>query len=473
MRTLVSLILLLSMAVGAWSTPERPRAPRVVYVESTENIANPERGPYHSTETFASNHTPLERATLLGYRQSEQVTLVLREVVLDSFRRSPISAAYLEAIAADCAVARSAGVKLIMRFVYNQTGVAPNPDEASLSQILAHLDQLRPLLAANSDVIAVVQAGLIGAWGEWYYTSDEFGAPPNPPNYAARASVVERLLATVPATRMIQVRTPSIKQHLFGTPSGAAGALPASMAFDGSSRARVGHHNDCFVASADDFGTYEDPSQEYPYLAAETQYLPMGGETCALSPPRSSWPSAQAEMQLFHWSYLNLDYHQDVLNSWGANLATARLKLGYRFVLQTSTLDATARPGGSLHVQLSLKNVGWASPFNPRPLQLILRSPTTGAVVALPLAADPRRWLPSDQPITVDERVVVPASLPLGDYDLLLALPDPVPALAADPAYAIQLANQNVWEPATGYNRLQATVKVVASTGVYLPFFSR
>ena len=48
----------------------------------------------------------------------------------------------------------------------------------------------------------------------------------------------------------------------------------------------IGHHNDCFLASDTDFGTYVDVTTEYPYLEQDTTYVSMGGETCALNPPR-------------------------------------------------------------------------------------------------------------------------------------------------------------------------------------------
>lgn len=45
----------------------------------------------------------------------------------------------------------------------------------------------------------------------------------------------------------------------------------------------VGIHNDCFLASSTDMGTYEDKSVEYPYLQEDTKYTVVGGQTCAVS----------------------------------------------------------------------------------------------------------------------------------------------------------------------------------------------
>lgn len=445
----------------------------VIYPTTTAGFANPERGFYRHTETFASDHTPLDVATLQHYRQHEQITLALRMVYLDSFISSPISASFLDDIQADLDAARQAGIKLVLRFAYNQNDTSPNPDDPSLSQVLEHLDQLEPIIQVNSDVIAVMQAGFIGAWGEWYYTNDDFGAPPDPPNYTNRGTVLAKIIETLPITRMAQLRTPYYKQNIFDTGSGAGGALPVAAAHSGSDLARVGHHNDCFLASEDDFGTYADLPQDYAYLSAETRYLPMGGETCFPNPPRSAWITASQELALFHWSYLNRDWHPEVLDSWGANLTdTVKLKLGYRLVLQQGTYSYAAHPGGDLAVTFTVKNEGWAAPFNPRQVELILRSTTNGAVHASALSADPRFWLAGNTIYTVSQTISLPVNLPNGDYESLLNLPDPAPALHSRPEYSIRLANSGLWEADTGYNKLLHTV-TVSGFVTYLPVIVR
>jgi hypothetical protein len=49
--------------------------------------------------------------------------------------------------------------------------------------------------------------------------------------------------------------------------------------------ARVGHHNDCFLANKTGMGTYPQDDVELwkDQLAADTRYTPIGGETCRLS----------------------------------------------------------------------------------------------------------------------------------------------------------------------------------------------
>jgi hypothetical protein len=53
----------------------------------------------------------------------------------------------------------------VVRFAYNQDQTSPFAEPIK-ARILAHIEQLKPLLKTNSDVIAVLQQGFIGAWGE-------------------------------------------------------------------------------------------------------------------------------------------------------------------------------------------------------------------------------------------------------------------------------------------------------------------
>ena len=337
---------------------------------------------------------------------------------------------------------------MILRLAYT---ASVSGNDAPLNRVLAHLDQLYPIFQRNSDVINVVQTGMIGAWGEWYYTQN-FGNEGNvsATDWVNRKAVTDKLLSVLPGSRMIQVRTPAIKRTMYGT-----AALTGSQAYNGSANARVGHHNDCFLASATDFGTYQNTAVEYPYLTAETTYLPMGGESCAVNPPRSECATAMTELATFHWSYLNSDYNTDVINGWqaGGCLTEIKRRMGYRFELTSGLFPATAKRGGALALNLTLKNVGLAAPFNARGVELVFRNSSTGAIYRTPISVDPRLWL-AGSTVTLKQTVTVPAGITAGSYSLLLNLPAPESSIANLPAYSIRLANSGVWEPTTGFNKL-------------------
>jgi hypothetical protein len=92
-------------------------------------------------------------------------------------------------------------------------------------------------------------------------------------------------------------------------------------------------------------------------------------------------------------------------------------------------------------------------------VEVVFRNTSTGALYRSKLNADPRQWL-SGKSVTVSQDVVLPAGMVKGRNALLLNLPDPMASLRNRPEYAIQLANVNVWEAATGFNKLNHIVQV-------------
>jgi hypothetical protein len=438
------------------------------YTASTDVIANPERGFYHHTETHyyadGSGYVPLDRTTLTNFRTQENITQILRVFYLEKFAgQDKLDKAYLDKVRADFKTIRASGVKAIVRFAYALPGEGwppPTPyGDAPLARVLKHINQLTPILRENSDVIELVQEGFIGLWGEGYYT-DHFSDPNDPSivtdqNWADRKAVTDALLRALPRDRMIQVRTPYMKQRTYGVPTGTAGALTAQQAYNGSPLARIGHHNDCFLASPDDFGTYlSDPIQlDKDFVAQDSKYLPQGGETCAVNSPRSDWPSASTEMAEQHYSFLNTDYNQDVLNTWGDNLTTAKQKLGYRFTLTKGTFTTSTRSRGKVSITLDIRNDGWAAPYNPRKVRLIFQG--DHHTYTVPLPTDPRHWAPGT---TTTLNLKAPAPATPGRYPLLLQIADP--QLSNRPEYSIRLANQGTWQPTTGYNDLNQSITV-------------
>jgi hypothetical protein len=263
-------------------------------------------------------------------------------------------------------------------------------------------------------------------------------------------SVLSAELQALPASRMLQIRYPAAKKALYGGP------LQSTEAFSGSPAARIGHHNDCFLASDDDEGTY-DPAPIQPwkdYIAQEGQFTPVGAETCALDTPRSDCPTALTELAELHMSYVNNDFDTDVLQRWTSQgcMPAIRLALGYRLALKTVAISQTVRPGGVLQLAVTLHNSGYASLYNARPVYVALTGGSTRLTAVLS-TVDPRQWL-SGQDASFQARLRVPANLPTGSYQVSLWLPDAAPSLQSNPVYAVQLANASVWSATQGDNLL-------------------
>ncbi|MDR6322317.1 DUF4832 domain-containing protein [Actinoplanes couchii] len=418
MAGVASLALVLSGAAPALAAPASVTR---TYAGTDAVIANPGRGFFTYTETHlrgdGSGWEPLAAADLTAAGH----TLVFRIVYLEKYQAvDTISAADLDRFRADLTTARKAGVKLVLRFAYT----ADSDHDATPDRTVGHIQQIGNAISADADVVAAVQAGFIGRWGEWYYTRNFTRT-----DQSDRKRVLDALLAAVPSTVPVQVRTPAFARRL----------APGNT--------RVGVHDDCFLAGDDDYGTYA--GDDRAWLAARGATTLVGGETCDPS-ARSGWANANKEMAAYHWTYLNPSFNADVLDSWGATGRTeAAKRLGYRLRLVKAVLPASAKAGAKVRVSFTITNLGYAAPVQNRPVRLLVGSR------AVTLATDVRTWLPG-RTVTVTGTFTAPA----GSYPLALSLPDPSPRLASTPAYAIQLANTGLWNATTGRNSLKATLKV-------------
>ena len=405
----------------------------VAFTESSATPVNPERGFYVGLDLVGA------AGGAAGVRDRGHA-LAIALVRLDAYRSQPLDAALLSQLDAGFASVRAAGIKVILRFTYNSS----QTDDAPRDVILGHIAQLAPVLGRNADVIAVMQAGFIGAWGEWHSSTHGLD------NDADRAAILTGILAALPASRGVQVRTPMFKAAIF-----PGGALTEAQAFDGSNRARVGHHNDCFLASDSDLGTYAAPvSQWEDYVSKEGLYTAVGGETCAVAAPRTDCGTAVAEMEANHWSYLNLEYNQAVLAGWTSQGCDGEVqqRLGYRFVLQQASYTLTPTAGGVFELAVDVLNRGFAAPFNARPVYVVFSGEGGRHVLRLE-GVDTRRFAPG-QAVTLSAQLRLPPAMVAGVYAVSLWLPDAAETLRDDPRYAIQLANDGVWNAATGENVL-------------------
>lgn len=426
---------------------------QVTFDPTDEDLINPERGFSRFAEVTVS-----QNALHSGRQQGHSVFGLM--ITMSQFRAAPLSDAFLAQIQTAFNRARVAGVKFIPRFRYDNTAQGR---DAPVELVLHHIAQVTPLLHANKDVIVSVEAGFIGAWGEWHNSVNNlvdpvFGAEVNDSSRA----IIAALLAALPADRMIAVRTPRYKKQLMGDDDN----LTLAEAFSGSDRARIGFHNDCFLASETDFGTYAGGQRqaELDWLHQETRYVPHVGETCSVGEaalPYIACDNAIYEMDYTHWSSLNILWHPAVYAYWETNscMGEVRRRLGYRFVLESARAPVSAHAGGSLRLHLEVTNTGFATLVNERPVEAVLRRVDSGELHFLPLDLDPRQWW-SGQTSNYPVRVSLPEAVTPGQYDVLVNLPDASPTLRDDPRYSIRFANEGTWEASTGFNNLGLRVNV-------------
>ena len=427
--------------------------------DNTSIFPNPERGFITMLEGHLTKSKPYavkgNESILDNKKSSECMSIVLVHYYLDNFKtKTTLPDEVLNGFDEDMEVLRSKGMKAIIRFSYTNSS---DGNDAAWTYVEQHINQYKSHWQANADVIFVFQAGIVGAWGEWYYTQ-HYGNQVTTMN-EARKAVVDALLEAVPSDRCIQLRTPKFKTSYLNSTQ----PLTAAEAYQNTPKARLAQHNDAFLYDYDNMGTYQDTAKEKPWLAQETLYVPIGGETDITEADKAqqwaTYEKTTAEMSRLHWTFIQSGYAETTTNMWRNNGTFDELnrKMGYRYQLVSGTFSDQVEAGSKLSVNLQIRNAGYAPLYNERHAYIVLKGAQTYRIL---LAADPRTWLPNGVVSTVNEQITVPATIPAGTYQLYLYLPDAYSTIASNPAYAVRFANTNVWEATTGMNNLNATLTV-------------
>ena len=454
--TVISLLSFLFVACN--SVPPEPKdgLHHEALTETYDLFCNPERG-FHVFKEF---HSPdPEQLTPGGVKSISDMgySLLLNNYYIKDYRNCAIPDSYLEVVRNNMQALREGGCKCILRFAYT-SAEKQTPREAPLDTVLKHISQIKPILQEYSDVIFAMEAGFVGTWGEWYYTSGDATGfaykPSTAAEFESRRKVLEALLDALPKDRMICVRTPDFKRRCFGY--GMKDTITLAEAFSGSDKARLACHDDAFMADESDMGTFSG-NADRTYWGAETRYTIYGGESCRAS-SYASCDRTLAQMRDMHISYLNISYHKGCIAGWqnGGCLEDMRRLIGYRLVGTDIATTKDPQAGQDLKVVLTLINEGFSSPKNPRDIEMLLVNAADSTdVVSINPACDPRFWFPEGE----HQVEVTFHPEKAGDYKIYLNLPDPKPTLHKDPRFSIRLANENCWDEKTGYNYL-TTVSV-------------
>lgn len=437
-----------------------PDAPSYVYEEDNSLFANPERGwhtgTYYSSDNLTAHVDSLQVATNRLYQYKQ--TLYLHVYYLTDYVSSDIPQAFIDRMQLNFNTLRVSGAKCIVRFSYKSSADdSAKPWDATPESVNRHIDQVAPVLCANADVILGFEAGFIGVWGEWYYTTGFPMDPDTDAEWAPRWEVLNHMLASFPQDRQIALRTPGYKMQYLRQMGYGTEPLNESTAHKGTAPARISAHNDCFLSSSNDVGTY-NTTQERAFWQADTRFTLMGGETCMLC-GLSDKDNAIAEMERYHWTYLNRNYNGDIINKWRNSGALDEItcRLGYRIVMEEAYFGSNPRAGQKYQIRLTMHNAGFAAMQNPRDVELIFARDDEKYVYKQNL--DPRFWLPDNGSFFVDLYADLDPQM-AGVYAVYLNLPDPYPSIHDNPNFSVRLANKNVWQSETGYNRLgKITIK--------------
>lgn len=441
----------------------RPDDPR-----GREPVANPRRGfryemSYNAADLTSpwpneQDHSPDAARTLglLERKYGPGANLTQLYFYLWEYATEELPPGALARIESVLGGLRAKGYAAVLRFAYDD-GVR-EARRYTVQDIQRHIAQLAPVVARNSDVVAVWQAGFLGTWGEWH--GSHHGHENHP---EAVTAVMSSLVEALPRGTHTQVRY----------------AEKRDMITDRGLLDRVGFHNDYVTLGEGEWDYYVPDNPGWP------RYLDVG-PTAAMD-GEMPWDKGQSEdpyawstvipglaaarrLQTLRWDTLSLVHNATVtVPAWkraalterevrearlpvsdgyfrtrgGHRVARTQFEylrdhLGYRI----EVLEArTARTGRRLDVEVDVVNRGFAAPKEPRPLLLVALDEAGRTVAGTRLAADWRHWLPQERaeaaaegagtraagrpgprPSTVRGTLELPVH---GRFRVGLALPDP------------------------------------------------
>jgi len=372
----------------------------------------------------------------------------------------PLPAAMLEAIDARIAAFAGTGVRLVVRFTYNFGPIGPGAMDAPIDVISTHIDQLAPILLRHRDLIAALDAGFIGTWGEWHDSTNGNDTA------ATQRIVLDRELAHFKGVFPVLVRYPGDLIQYAGSDVPVAG---------------LGLHDDAFASNATDGATWNPCDPGAGYCLSNYSSEQLGAYAAKISTATmftGEFGSIDATLQtcsaLNQYSYT---YHPQSLSIATNTLEFLRSegcatsfynRVGTRIVLLGVSVSGEAIPCGRLHVQATMVNDGYGRVIRRRPVTLVLiQNNQAVAKIDIPTFKMDLRTLASSAeavPSTFGFDVVLPETLLPGQASLALLFRDPAPSLSSQPAYALPLNSvdengQEIFDAATGYN-LVASFKV-------------
>lgn len=421
-----------------------PATTTATFAATTADFSNPERGWYVKVRD-----DEMVPQTLSHFADVWNTRLFEYRIALDDYRDKPLPQSYLDALNTYFAAGRASGTKFIVRPSYNMDMAGA---DAPLPLVLQHIAQLKPVLTRNADVIPFFKAGFVGAYGEWWGSQNGLDSD------ASKLAIKNALMSSVGANTIVHFRQPDDLAIWYpGNPAAAAAA-------------RIGVHNDCYMANDTDAHTYSnglnDPMRAYVKTLADGSAF--GGETCedvsALDQSRRSCDQMLAESAAYHVTWLNEGYADLFLDSWksGGCFTEIGRRLGYRLQLNGIAHPAAAGAGSTIQVSVNLSNLGWARMVSKRPLVVTLRHKSSGATITG--AAGDLSSVASGGSATLVVAVTIPAGSAVGDYSVELGAPDLWSTLAANPLHAVRFANADAgaqtWDAATARFRSGTTVTV-------------
>jgi hypothetical protein len=305
---------------------------------------------------------------------------------------------------------------------------APDMDDGRF--LRAHL-RLIDVLGRRYDGhpdLDLVDIGSVGLWGEWHMSGT--GVPV--PSEETRLRLIDAYLDAFPRTpKVMLIGDAEGMEHALGRGAG----WRADCLGDMGGFSRTWNHMEHFYR------------QQIRRTRAEDAWRvgPVAFESC--------WDMRRWQQEGWDTRFIfdyALDLHASYVNNKSAPLPSGaredveRLlrRLGYRLVLREARHRRQVAPGGDVPVVTVWENAGVAPPYRDDRIAFRLRSAAGGEHRVIATDTSIRGWLPGER--EVEAAVRVPPDVPLGSYDLEIAVVD---AVTREPAVrlAIEGRGEDGW----------------------------
>lgn len=435
-----------SLALAAFFYVFTLRQLNVAYIpsetaESSVLLSNPYCGFYQMSGYILSDDTSVKDAARWTREACarDPYPLMLLEINLKNYSDSDISTNALTQLDKMLTVCTQAKKQVILRFLYDWDGKALSAEPSSLPQIKKHISRLSTVVNKHSDCVYILQGTFTGNNGEM-----------NNSNYGDLnqiRQIIEELDNDISREIYLAVRTPAQLRGILRTST----PLSSSEAYSGTLASRLSLFNDGMLGSVYDLGTYGSTplkssskpeeqgtrSDELLFQYKLCQYVPNGGEV-TVDNEYNDLDNAISDLSQMHVSYLNSEHDEAVLNKWKNSTYTGSdtdvfsgcsgydyisAHLGYRYVVQQSSIDFHSVLDDTATLYLTVANTGFSSAYTKFTTDLILTSKDTGKSEKVETTIDNRSIAGNDFSefkLSLDVR-----SLKKGTYTVSLRMKDP------------------------------------------------
>lgn len=285
------------------------------FKEGKQILNNPDRGFY-----IQVNSADYERIPELA----KEVRIILLAFHVDEYIHEDIPEEKLDELRSALDTAGKEHVSVVFRAAYGFHDDVLEPEQ--IERMGTHIGQISQVLNDYEENILVVQAGMLGEYGEWHSSIYLEGNEES--QKRSRLYILRQWEEYLNPGIKVAVRRPrfireAMKENILA--------------------GRLSLHNDALLSTDSDMGTYDDPDmgrmEELDWMKDALAEQVNGGEMP--TPEEFSLPeNADKEFGLMHVTYLNLKYNEEVLKRWSAmTIGNMNAKdylenhLGYRLFL--------------------------------------------------------------------------------------------------------------------------------------------